>query len=487
MKFRNDRAFLGIALPLALALSQASLGQIPAAADLSAKILPSVVALSIQMPDGRTTAGTGFLTIKDGILATTWRPVSGAKGLVARFSNGEEFECSGIIDKDEKRNIALIRIKTFGRPLLKMSAAEPATGEAAMVAAVKEGAFGMVPVTAGETTVVDGVRLTALSGDVPEGNNGAPVVNARGEACGVLASREVEGRPAVFALPAASVLALDVTLPTQPWSAAAPAATGPAGGKALMANDEVDARLGQAFLAVTEGEACLSWAGELSRGYGFLSGVPSDLYQAQQALDTATASLGEVRTDDELRLKIGRVLMQILANQKAATENFIRGVVTGQQAKNWVAQADDALKRSNSIRQTVTQQIAGLQADLKAFEAASPKFREFLPVEQRYVLGLAQRSSGYRLGVTTYPRNPFTLLVVAIDGFGYKIGLRPGDVVVSATGRTYTDADDFEEFKLLIKANLGKTLPVVVKRNGKTQTVPLKIPREIPKDALYIP
>lgn len=252
-----------------------------------------------------------------------------------------------------------------------------------------------------------------------------------------------------------------------------------------MAIDEVDARLGRAFLAVTESDACLSWAWELSRGYGFKNGVPGDFYQAQQTLDTATASLTEIRTDDELRLRIGRGLVQILATQKAAGESFIRGVVAGQQAKTWIAQADDALKRANSFRQAATQQIAGLKADLVALEAASPKFREFLPFEQRYVLGLAERPSGFKLGVTTYPRNPFYLLVVIADGVGHKIGLRPGDLVVSAAGRSFTVTDDFEELKVLIKANLGKTIPAVVERDGKTQTVKLKIPKEIPKDALY--
>ena len=482
---RRPKSLLS-ALAATLAVSIPSQAQ-TATADLGAKVLPSFVVLTVQTADGHAATGTGFLTIKDGLLATAWHQVKGAKAVVARFPSGEEFECTGVVDKDEKRNVALVRIKVFGRPLLKMSLAEPQAGAAGAVAAVKDGAFGLIGVKFGPTTVVDGVRLTALSGDIPEGNSGSPVVDADGSALGLLAAQQIDGRPAFFALPAASVLALDATLPTQPWGASAAAATGSAGAAKLMASDDVDTRLGQALLAATEDEACLSWASELSRGYGFLNGVPGDAYQAQQTLETATAALSEVRTDDELRLRTGRALMQILANQKAASENLIRAVVTGQQAKSWIAQAQDAQKRSNSLRQTVTQQLAALKADLTALEAASPKFREFLPFEQRYLLGLAERRSGFRLGVTTYPRSPFYLLIVAADGLGNKIGLRPGDLVVSAAGRTFTPADDFEEFKLLIKANLGKTIPAVVERGGKAQTVKLKIPKEIPKDALYTP
>jgi predicted metalloprotease with PDZ domain len=211
------------------------------------------------------------------------------------------------------------------------------------------------------------------------------------------------------------------------------------------------------------------------------------VYQLQQGLDAATASVGEIRTDSELRLRVGRALVQIIANQKAASESFIRAVVVGQQTKSWNAQSQDAQKRSNSIRQSIAGQIAAIKDDLKVLEAESAKFREFLPYEQRYQLGLAERHSGFRMGVTTYPRNPFFLLIVAADGLAQKMGLRPGDKIVSAGGREFSAADDFEELKLLIKSNVGKTLPAVVVRSGKTQDIRLKIPKEIPKDALYAP
>jgi S1-C subfamily serine protease len=476
-------------LILALIISSATgpaLAQSSLPPDLSGKVLPSFVTLSIQTADGRTAVGTGFLAIKDGLLATAWHLVKEAKAVVARFPNGEEFECSGVVDKDEKRDVAIIRIRVFGKPILRLEPVDLPPGTPVAVAAVKDGAFGLVGASLGETIVTNGVKNVRLVGDVPETAIGAPVVDAAGNVIGQVALRAVEGKTAAFAVPAAYLLGLDVSLATQPWGTTPSSAKEPTGGAKMMTDEEVDTRLGQGFMAVIEAEVCLTWAWELSLGQGYLSGVPSNLYQAQQTLETASASLAEIRTAEELRLRIGRGLFQILANQKAAGENFIRGIVTGQQAKNWIAQADDALKRANSLRQAVTQQIAGLKADLTALEAASAKFREFLPFEQRYSLGLAQRPSGYRLGVSTYPRNPFALLVVNLNGFGDKIGLRPGDVIVSAAGKTYTGEDDFEDFKLLIKANLGKTLPVVVKRGGKDQTVNLKIPKEIPADAFYV-
>jgi S1-C subfamily serine protease len=476
-------------VPIGFALTMAFLAPVAGGAqppvELTAQVLPSVVSLEIRLPDGKTGSGVGFLTVKDGLLATAWDLIGQARGAVAKFSNGEEFECSGVIDKDVKRNVALVRIKTFGRPVLTMKPAEPAPGTPVAIATVKDGAFGLIAAAIGETSVVDGVKRFRLSGDIPAASTGAPVVDGAGSVVGMLVVRDEEGKAAAYAVPASSIMGLDAGLPTQPWGAASAAAAAPVAN--LMALEEIDARLGRAFLAVTEDDVCLAWANERTRGYGFQSGVPEAVYQLQQGLDAATASLGEIRTDNELRLRVGRALVQIIANQKAASESFIRAVVVGQQTKSWNAQSQDAQKRSNSIRQGVAAQIAALKEDLKALEAGSAKFREFLPYAQRYQLGLAERHSGFRIGVTTYPRNPFFMLIVAADGLAHKLGLRPGDKIVSVAGRAFSAADDFEELKLLIKANLGKTVPAVVERNGKPQDIRLKVPKEIPKDALYAP
>lgn len=476
-------------LPLIVLAAMAAAGpafsQALLPADLSGRVLPSFVELRVQTADGRTVVGTGFLAFKDGLLVTAWPLVAQAKSALAKFSNGEEFDCSGLVDKDVKRGIALVRIKLFGRPVLKMEPVELAPGAPVAVPAVREGAFGLVAAAVVETAVVDGVKRFRLSGDIPAAATGAPAVDGAGSVVGVIVTRDEDGKAVADAVPAAYIMGLDATLPTQPWGGATAAPAAPAAN--LMALEEIDIRLGRALLDLIEDEVCLTWANALARGFGFLSGVPDAVYELQQGLDTATAAVGEIRTDNELRLRVGRAAVQMLANQKAASESFIRAVVIGQQAKDWGAQSQDAQKRSDSLRQTVRQQIAGLKDDLAALEAESEAFRKYLPAEQRYMLGLAERPSGFRLGVTYYPGNPFYLLTVFPDSLGQKIGLRPGDKIVSVGERAFTVTDDFEELKLMIKANLGKTLPAVVERNGKAQDIRLKIPKEIPKDALYRP
>ena len=88
------------------------------------KARASVVVLEVEKRNGSRVRGMGFLALDSRIAVTTWDLVDDAVGVVARFESGEAFGVSGLIDSDEKRNVALIRIKVFGRPLLELDAGD---------------------------------------------------------------------------------------------------------------------------------------------------------------------------------------------------------------------------------------------------------------------------------------------------------------------------------------------------------------------------
>jgi S1-C subfamily serine protease len=92
--------------------------------ELYKKVLPSVMTLTVDK-QGTMYSGTAFLSIKDGLAVTAWHVVKGATRVTAKFATGEEFDVSGLVDKDEKRDVALVRVKVFGRPTLPALPAEP--------------------------------------------------------------------------------------------------------------------------------------------------------------------------------------------------------------------------------------------------------------------------------------------------------------------------------------------------------------------------
>lgn len=184
------------------------------------KVLPSVMTLTVQKGDGIVATGTGFLTVKGGLAVTAWHVVRDAKTATAKFSDGEEFEVSGLVDKDEKRDVALVRVKEFGRPLLTLTAAAPEVGAKAYAVGAPEGLdFSLSDGLVSQIQKSGGVTLYQFSCPASPGNSGGPLVNAGGEVIGVVSCQLREGQNLNFAMPAAYALALDASLPTQEWEA----------------------------------------------------------------------------------------------------------------------------------------------------------------------------------------------------------------------------------------------------------------------------
>lgn len=187
------------------------------------KARASVVVLDVEKRDGSRIRGLGFLAMDSRIAVTAWDLVDDAVGVVARFESGEEFGVSGLIDSDEKRNVALIRIKVFGRPLLELAAGDPVEIKSAYVVETVEGeTFRLVDGKMSPVEIVDGVRSYPLGAAVQAGGNGGPLLDESGRVVGVVSVRSSDGQQAGRAVPSVYALGLDHTLPTRPWQEARP-------------------------------------------------------------------------------------------------------------------------------------------------------------------------------------------------------------------------------------------------------------------------
>ena len=102
-----------------------------------------------------------------------------------------------------------------------------------------------------------------------------------------------------------------------------------------------------------------------------------------------------------------------------------------------------------------------------------------LPTEMRYFLGVVDRRSKLTLGVYNSAKNPFYIMGLMQSTLSEKLGLRAGDTIISAGGRTFKAGDDIEDFKLMIEANPGGVLEVAVDRGGKMKPLSMKIPPDV--------
>lgn len=454
---------------------------------ITAQTLPSVVTLTIQKTDGTKQIESGFLTIRDGIVATALHVVKDARRVTARFSAGEEYECTGIIDKDEVRDVALIRIKVFGRPMLKLTGVNPAVGTILRLAAVKDSAFGLMPVAITDVAANDGTKWVQLDGDIPAGNSGGPIMDEHGNVVGILTLKKVEARLVGYLIPAGYILALDNSLPTKPWDQAtsansgAPVSISPGAAergreKPNLSNEEVDRLIGAALREIVDSNTSYVYAQSLIG-----SSAPSLLYETQMSLKLIFSKFTEVRTIDPLRTKLAASIPPIINAQYEASENLIKAMSMGVSSPP----ANDLLQRSLAQQRIVTKMINEIVANLLELEKDSAVFREFLPAEQRLHLGLMPPTSGIRMSIINSVKNPFYLLNIVPGGLAEKIGLERGDKIISVGGKTFSNNDSIEDLRLILKQSLGKKLDAVVQRHpGKVISLKLVIPAILPADPL---
>jgi S1-C subfamily serine protease len=449
--------------------------------DISARTTPSCCILQIQTADGKTVNACAFL-VKDGIAVTAWNMVNSAKAVTAKFPNGEEFESSGVIDKDEKRNVALIRIKEFGKPLVASSAADPSPGDKVSCALVKNGAFGVVEASISGIQHTDSIKFYQISSDIPDGNNGGAVLNSKGEAIGILSHQTIDGKETNIAIPIAYALALDSTLVTQPWSQQKTDNRVSVQHPNSTSSDEIDKKLVEAYVAMHDFTTAYLYADFISSGNGYHNGVPQTFYASQQAIDSNITALSAIATADTSRMKLISESIQILANLKTSGEYFIKAIVIAQDAK-WGAQSTDLWKRSKAIIVTIPSEQTEFLKDVKTLSDNSPAFKNALPEDMIYYLRIEKRPSGYGLAaVPASARDQYNIILVIPGTFASKMGLRTGDKLISSGDMGFKPEASLEAFKILVKNNLGKKLDVVIERNGKQAHVSLNIPKEIPKE-----
>lgn len=187
--------------------------------DLYKRSLPSIMTLKVHAKNGDEITGTAFLTKTPGIAVTAWHVVSEGGSAVAKFADGQEFDVSGVIDKDEKRDIALIRVKVSGREGLEMASKDPEIGSKAFVIGAPRGLdFTIADGLISQLRTVDDRKVIQFSCPVSPGDSGGPLLSSDGKVLGVVSFGRIDGADLNFAVPIAFAAGLDSTLPTTPWS-----------------------------------------------------------------------------------------------------------------------------------------------------------------------------------------------------------------------------------------------------------------------------
>ncbi len=210
---------------IALAASSLSIRAELKPEDIYSAVSPSVISLDVENAAGRRFVGSGFLALGNGLAVTAWHVVYDARRVEARFADGQRVKVLGVVDKNEALDLALIKLDTDRRPRLKLKAATPRIGSRVYIIGSPRGYdFSIGEGLISQIRTVDGVRYYQLSCPISPGDSGGPVLNAQGEAIGVVSWRKADAESVGFAIPGPAVVQMDPSLPVVAWAEGAPAA-----------------------------------------------------------------------------------------------------------------------------------------------------------------------------------------------------------------------------------------------------------------------
>jgi S1-C subfamily serine protease len=191
--------------------------------ELYSAISPSIIALDVENVAGRHYVGTAFLAAGKRLAVTAWHVVHDARRVEARFSDNQRVNVVGLVDKNEKLDLAMLQLDAGSRPRITLAVGTPRIGSRVYLVGSPRGLdFSLSEGLISQIRTLDGVRYYQLSCPISPGGSGGPVLNDRGEAIGVVSWRKSDAENIGFAIPCPEVARLNAALPVVAWSAVAP-------------------------------------------------------------------------------------------------------------------------------------------------------------------------------------------------------------------------------------------------------------------------
>lgn len=163
-----------------------------------------VLITTLKKDTERVCLGSGFIVDPEGVIITNYHVIEGAYQASIKTLTGEIYDDILIIDTDERRDIAVIKIKSFGLPVVRLGNSDNVkVGEQVIAIGNPEGLENTV--TEGIISAIrdsgSGYMLHQISVPISPGSSGSPVFNIYGEVIGIATSSLLKGQNLNFSLP----------------------------------------------------------------------------------------------------------------------------------------------------------------------------------------------------------------------------------------------------------------------------------------------
>ena len=446
-----------------------------AASDIYKASAPSVMVLEAKLKDGSGALGTGFVAVKDGFAITAWHVVRNATSITAKFSDGQQFDVSGLVDSDPSRDVALIRVKEFGRKPLTLATGQPGVGDKAFVIGTPIGLdFSISDGIVSQIRQLNGVNLYQYTCPTTHGSSGGPLFNDKGEVIGIVHTGldASLGQNLFFAIPSTYALGLDATLPTKPWDQVKDAPVGPEETTAPVAlvTTDVDTKIANAMAVTYDVIPTVNLRAHLChiQDASYRDGAGIEIFQLQDRLKSTKEDLKNLSSNGPLRQRVIDTLIADIDKDQDAISNFITGITEAQQADHWTGISKDFIQKAiaqlDDVKWVNSEDMAELVKSDVFVKAQPFMVKEYLATSDPHV---------YDLDLGSNLEDSLRCCYVINNGHGFRLGLKASDIIRSINDEPVADLVDF---RTKIAANVGRKVRITVLRDGKVKSWDASVP-----------
>ena len=181
------------------------------------KAMSSVVLVLAGKGDGLLdTLGSGVIIRSDGVILTAYHVVKNATQVQIRLKNGEIYDKVDLLDFDERRDVAALKISAADLPAANISGEETRIGAKIYVISnpqslnwtVADGLLSSLRLADEIPNAGRGFRVLQFSAPVSAGSSGGLLTDENGQAIGLIVSSLTSGQNLNFAIPLSSVRGL---------------------------------------------------------------------------------------------------------------------------------------------------------------------------------------------------------------------------------------------------------------------------------------
>jgi len=234
--------------------------------DLIARVEPAVVRINIRSSDGYS-IGSGYVVSADGLIATNYHVIEGAKEATVEFVDGTRIDVTGFRHYDRELDIAIIQIDVpeSGLTVLPLATDLPQKGESVVAFGAPHGLSfstteGIISAIRNQDEMQNQLQL-ALKGTwlqtstpISPGNSGGPLLDLFGRVVAMNTMQLASGQNLNFAISAGDVQTMVTAASSKPLEELSPEKleTMDRDVKRQLARDIEDTDRGRELLAKTD-------------------------------------------------------------------------------------------------------------------------------------------------------------------------------------------------------------------------------------------